>query len=241
MARAGFSPMVKFRFEGTGGMTGDRRENVVAPLRLKLGGKVRARRRDCGLTLTDLANRTSLSIGFLSQVERDITAPSLSSLALIAAALDARVHDFIREPPPVAHHHHDDTETAFAVDDGTLSYERLSGSFPGKQLNAIRMDVPAGYRSEETSHDGEEFVFVLTGTIRYVLGDRPIDLAAGDSLHFAARERHRVENPSGTQAIVLTVVTQDLFGERRSPRRAGREKPRINPSLKPDVPRELSK
>jgi quercetin dioxygenase-like cupin family protein len=103
------------------------------------------------------------------------------------------------------------------------------------------MDVPPGYRSEETSHDGEEFVFVLTGTIRYVLGDRPVDLAAGDSLHFAARERHRVENLSGAPTIVLTVVTQDLFGERRTVRRAGREKPHVNSSLKPDVPRELSK
>lgn len=222
-------------------MTGDRRVSVATPPRLKLGGKVRARRHDCGLTLTDLANRTGLSIGFLSQVERDITAPSLSSLALIASALDTRVHDFIREPPPVAHHHHDDREGAFAIDEGTLSYERLSGAFPGKQLNAIRMDVPAGYRSEETSHEGEEFVFVLSGAIRYVLGDRPIDLAQGDSLHFAARDRHRVENRSASPAIVLTVVTQDLFGERRNARRTRREKPPVNSSLKPDVPRELSK
>jgi quercetin dioxygenase-like cupin family protein len=221
-------------------MTGDRRGSVAAPPRLKLGGKVRARRRDRGMTLTDLSDRTGLSIGFLSQVERDITAPSLSSLALIARALDARVHDFIREPPPVAHHHHDDG-TAFAIDEGTLSYERLSGNFPGKQLNAIRMDVPAGYRSEETSHEGEEFVFVLSGVIRYVLGEKPIDLAAGDSLHFAARDRHRVENPGAAPAVVLTVVTQDLFGEKRNPRRAGREKPPVTSSLKPDVPRELTK
>lgn len=223
-------------------MTGDRVENVAAPPRLKLGGKIRGRRRDCGLTLTDLASRTGLSIGFLSQVERDITAPSLSSLALIAAALGARVHDFIREPPPVAHRHHDDTGTAFAVEEGTLRYERLSGLFPGKQLNAIRMDVPAGYRSEETSHDGEEFVFVLSGSIRYVLGDRPIDLASGDSLHFSARDRHRLENLGKEPATVLTVVTQDLFGERQKPpRRTGRRSLPINSSLKPDVPRELSK
>jgi quercetin dioxygenase-like cupin family protein/DNA-binding XRE family transcriptional regulator len=222
-------------------MTGDGQGRVEASPRVKLGGKVRARRRACGMTLTDLASRTDLSIGFLSQVERDITAPSLSSLSLIARALGARIHDFIREPPPVAHHHHGETGTAFAIEAGPLSYERLSGSFPGKQLNAIRMDVPPGYRSEETSHDGEEFVFVLAGTIRYVLGDRPIDLATGDSLHFAARERHRVENRGATPAIVLTVVTQDLFGERRTARRPRREKPSVNPSLKPDVPRELSK
>ncbi|HET7714010.1 MAG TPA: XRE family transcriptional regulator [Bauldia sp.] len=211
------------------------------PPRLRLGAKVRARRRDRELTLTDLARRTGLSIGFLSQVERDITAPSLSSLALIAGALDARVQDFIREPPPLAHHHRDDPAGAFSIEEGTLSYERLSGGFPGKQLNAIRMDVPPGYRSEETSHEGEEFVFVLSGSIRYVLGDRPIDLAAGDSLHFAARDRHRVLNRSGERAVVLTVVTQDLFGERRKPRRAGRAKPSATQRLKPDVPRELTK
>ena len=240
--RAGISPVVKFGAEGTGGMTGDRRGIVAAPPRLKLGGKIRARRRDRDLTLTDLANRTGLSVGFLSQVERDITAPSLSSLALIASALDARIHDFIREPPPIQLHHHDETGSAFAVDEGTLRYERLSGSFPGKQLNAIRMDVPPGYRSEETSHDGEEFVFVLSGAIRYILSDRPVDLTTGDSLHFAARDRHRVENPRRSPAVLLTVVTQDLFGEKPSlPRRLRRGTLSVNASLKPNVPRELPK
>lgn len=223
-------------------MSVGRRGHVGAPPRVRLGAKMRDRRRDRGLTLVELAARTGLSIGFLSQVERDITAPSLSSLALIASGLDARIHDFIREPPPSAVHHHDDQHrSTFAIEDGALTYERLSGTFPGKQLNAIRMDVPAGYRSEETSHEGEEFVFVLSGSIRYVLADRPIDLAAGDSLHFAARDRHRVENQSGRPAVVLTVVTQDLFGERRKPRRGGRVKPSATARPQADVQRELIK
>jgi transcriptional regulator with XRE-family HTH domain len=219
---------------------GERRDCVARPPRVDLGAKIRARRRDRGFTLVDLAGRTGLSIGFLSQVERDITAPSLSSLALIAESLGASMHDFIKEPPPVTLHHRDDRQASFAIDAGRLSYERLSGTFPGKTLNAIRMNMPAGYRSETTSHEGEEFVFVLSGEVRYLLAERPYDLSSGDSLHFSARERHRVENRTGEPATVITVVTQDLFSEKRLPPRAEPTSPSVSRNLQPSS-RELSK
>lgn len=220
-----------------------RRDSVARSPRVELGAKIRARRGDRGFTLAELADRTGLSIGFLSQVERDITAPSLSSLAIIAEALGASMHEFIKEPAPVTFHHHDDHDATFAIDAERLSYERLSGAFSGKMLNAVRMNVPGGYCSETTSHDGEEFVFVLTGKIRYVLGEKPYDLSRGDSLHFSAGQPHRVENRTNRTTTVITVVTQDLFGERRAPakrRRHRRSKPSINGSLKPSQ-RELSK
>jgi len=233
------SPEVKHRAEETDRAQGERRRDVVVRSpRVALGAKIRARRRDRGITLLDLAGHTGLSIGFLSQVERDITAPSLSSLAIIAAALDASMHDFIKEPPPVTLHLHDDRRSTFAIDARTLSYERLSAAFPSRALNAVRMSVPGGYRSESSSHDGEEFVFVLSGRIRYVVGGKPYDLALGDSLHFQSRERHHVENRTRKSATVLTVVTQDIFGEKRPKPRTGRKKPAINGSLQPNQ-REL--
>lgn len=220
---------------------GRRREKIRKPPPLRLGKKIRARRKDRGLTLVEVAGRTSLSIGFLSQVERDITTPSLSSLALIASALGARIHDFIKEPAPVALHLHGERPQFFAFDPATLAYERLSTAFPGKGLNAVKMHVPPGYLSEVTSHDGEEFVYVLSGTIRYVLSDKSFDLAAGDSLHFSASQRHQVENWTGQPAEVLTVVTQDLFGERGALNRAKRAKLSLNGSRELNDKRELSK
>jgi transcriptional regulator with XRE-family HTH domain len=231
----------EIRALGTGGMA-ERRASIVQPPAVRLGAKVRARRRDCGLTLVEVAERTGLSIGFLSQVERDITAPSLSSLALIAAALGVRINDFIREPPPVAVHHGGEEPQLFAIDPSRITYERLSTAFAGHRLNAIRMHVPPGYRSEMTSHAGEEFVFVLSGAIRYLLAERSHDLAAGDSLHFSAGRPHKVENHGRQAAEVLTVVTQDLFGVRAvSAKRATRAKPKLNGSLESTVHREMSK
>src|SRR5205814_370222 len=119
---------------------------------------------------------------------------------------------------------------------------RLSTFFPGQTLNAIRMHVPAGYRSEVTSHAGEEFVFVLSGAIRYLLADRTYALAAGDSLHFSAGRPHKVENHDRQVAEVLTVVTQDLFGETiASPKRSKWAKPALNGSPEPTDQREMSK
>jgi transcriptional regulator with XRE-family HTH domain len=186
---------------------------------LRLGATVRSRRQDRGLTLVEVATRTGLSIGFLSQVERDITTPSLSSLALIAEALGTRIHDFIEEPPPVALHTHDAEGRVFAIDPRVIAYERLSGAFTDNALNAIKMIVPPGYRSEVSRHEGEEFVFVLAGSIRYALSGEPFDLVAGDSLHFSSTRPHHVENLTAEPAEVLTVVTQDLFGERAAQNR----------------------
>ena len=130
----------------------------------------------------------------------------------------------------------------FAIDPSRIAYERLSTSFAGQKLNAIRMHVPPGYRSELTSHAGEEFVFVLSGTVRYLLADRSYDLAAGNSLHFSAGRPHKVENHDRQAAEVLTVVTQDLFGETAvSSKRARRAKPKLNRSLESTVHREMSK
>jgi transcriptional regulator with XRE-family HTH domain len=214
---------------------------------LRLGARIRGKRYDRGMTLVEVAGRTGFSIAFLSQVERDITTPSLSSLAIIARALGTRIHDFITEPPPVAVHSGSDRRQIFALDPQVISYERLSNSFPGKTLDVIKMIVPAGYRSEVSHHEGEEFVFVLSGVVRYLLSGKPSDLGPGDSLHFAASQPHQVENSGLEAAQVLTVVTQDLFGERQASRGGAkqpatrRKAPLQNADHQDNEPMELSK
>lgn len=180
---------------------------------LKVGVKIREARKQRRLTLQRVAEATGLSIGFLSQVERDITTPSLSSLVTIAKVLDLPVSAFLHQPEIPNAVSRREGRAAYAINSAWISYERLSTTFPGQMLNAVKMNVPPRYLSETTAHEGEEIVYVLSGTIRYVIDDTDFDLKAGDTLHFSAQRPHRVQNPTDQVTEVLSVGTQQLFGD----------------------------
>ncbi|BCP53587.1 hypothetical protein K32_22040 [Kaistia sp. 32K] len=180
---------------------------------LKVGVKIREARKQRRLTLQRVAEATGLSIGFLSQVERDITTPSLSSLVTIAKVLDLPVSAFLHQPEIPNAVSRREGRDSYAINPAWISYERLSTTFPGQMLNAVKMNVPPRYLSETTAHEGEEIVYVLSGTIRYVIDDTNFDLKAGDTLHFSAQRPHRVQNPTDQIAEVLSVGTQQLFGD----------------------------
>ncbi|MCX5568452.1 MULTISPECIES: helix-turn-helix domain-containing protein [Kaistia] len=186
---------------------------------LKVGLKIRDARKQRRLTLQRVAEATGLSIGFLSQVERDITTPSLSSLVTIAKALDLPVSSFLHQPDIPNAVSRRDGRVTYGINPAWISYERLSTTFPGQMLNAVKMNVPPRYLSETTSHEGEEIVYVLAGTIRYVIDEVIYELHAGDTLHFSAHRPHRVQNATDHVAEVLSVGTQQLFSD--SPRHRG--------------------
>ena len=177
-----------------------------------LGERLRARRHALGLTLQEVAEESGLSAGFLSQLERNLSAPSLSSLASISHVLDAEVADFLdstggslatrgRQRP------------AFSLKRGSSSYERISDSFGGHMLNGVILHEPPGYRSEPISHEGEELFYVLNGSITVELEDERLILHAGDSIHFASRRRHATWNHTTEPVSLLVVCTMDVFGD----------------------------
>src|SRR5690606_34935712 len=97
---------------------------------LKVGQKIREARKRRRLTLQRVAEATGLSIGFLSQVERDITTPSLSSLVTIAKVLDLPVSAFLQQPEIPSAVSRREGRDAYAINPGWISYERLSTTFP---------------------------------------------------------------------------------------------------------------
>lgn len=191
---------------------------------LKVGTKIRDARKQRRLTLQRVSEATGLSIGFLSQVERDITTPSLSSMVTIARALDLPVSAFLHQPDIPNAVSRREGRVTYGINPAWISYERLSTTFPGQMLNAVKMNVPPRYLSETSSHEGEEIVYVLSGSIRYVIDETIYELHVGDTLHFSAHRPHRVHNATDHAAEVLTVGTQQLFGDlprHRSPSHAG--------------------
>ena len=178
-----------------------------------LGERLRQRRRALGLTLKEVADGAGLSVGFISQIERGITAPSLSSLVSVARVLGTEVGEFLSQPTgdlPITRH---DQRPVYAVSPHSLSYERVSSTFPGNVLRSVIIHEPPGHRSEPISHEGEEMFYVLEGTVTVEVGGERTVLEVGDSLHFPSTKTHSSWNHSDSPATILWVGTMDVFGD----------------------------
>ncbi len=177
------------------------------------GGRIRDLRRKADLTLQALADEAGISVGFLSQVERDKATPSLGTLASLAAALGVDIDVFIATPKPADSITREGERPRFALADSSLSYERVTTSLPGGTLSSLIVHVPEGYASETTAHIGEELIIVLDGSLRQTLGNTTFVLHPGDSLHFMGDTPHAFANAGkGPARLLWTGTSPRLIG-----------------------------
>jgi transcriptional regulator with XRE-family HTH domain len=183
----------------------------VAAAPPRIGARLRAARRERGLSLAELADRSGLTKGFLSEVERDLTSPSVGSLLRLCAALDLHVGDlFGGDQGPVVRAG-ERTPIAFGgqgVDEFQLT---PAGE---RRLLVLQSDIAPGGGSGDEPYSlasDAEFVHVLEGTLDVEVDGTRFRLAAGDSLTFDAAAPHTWSNPSRSRpARVLWVLVPAL-------------------------------
>ncbi|MCC7319996.1 MAG: helix-turn-helix transcriptional regulator [Rubellimicrobium sp.] len=181
-------------------MAEQRVEKAGTPAQPRVGPIIRALRRGRDMTLTALGDLTGLSVGYLSQVERDLATPSLGALTRIAHALGAGIDRFM----PVPHRSGILNRAALRettwVNPGGMTYQRLHGEFPGATFSAFDITLPPGFVGEIDRHEGEEFVRLLSGRVEFRIDGRAYLLDPGDTLHFRSDMEHqalnRAEGPS---------------------------------------------
>ena len=180
-----------------------------------LGARLRARRKAIGKTMQQVADEASLTIGFISQIERGISTPSLASLYNVAKALDASVDMFVSRKPERTHSvvSHAGRRQTYKIDGTSRFYEFLERGFPDAKLNACLSHVPPGHASEMMSHEGEDFVYLVSGEMLYEVDGVEYRLGPGDTLHFDSHKPHRGENIGTETAVELWVGTMRLFPE----------------------------
>jgi len=178
-----------------------------------VGQRIRDLRRSRKLSLETIAARTDLSIGFLSQIERGLSSPSLRVLATIADVLGIGIAGLFGA-----------TETTASGSDAIVTREQqraelnlwrtgiskqlLSPSGSEGRLNLFLVHMePGGSTGDELyTHDGEEAGLVIEGEMILTVDAETWTLKAGDSFRFASRRPHRFSNPSGkAKAVVLWV------------------------------------
>jgi transcriptional regulator with XRE-family HTH domain len=190
-----------------------------------VGALIRTKRRASQMTLQMLADLAGISVGYLSQVERDNSVPSLGTLAQIARALNVGVDYFIAAPRTADALTRNGLRPRFSVDGASIVYERLTTDFPGSVLSSFILTIPGGYRSETVSHEGEEIVFVLEGSITFTIEHEEMLISAGDSMHFRGNRIHSWANHSASDARILWTGTLALFrsGENASALQSSKE------------------
>jgi len=178
---------------------------------MNIGQKLRQLRLRCSLTQQELANRCDLSKGFISQMESDQTSPSIATLMDILEALGTDLREFFAEP--VAEQLVFGPEDIFvSTDDAGVATAWLVPNSQKNDMEPITLELPPGASTPmDDPHAGEEFGYVLAGSVRLHLDGRAVRVKKGESFYFSATRPHRLENIGKQAAKVLWVATPPSF------------------------------
>jgi quercetin dioxygenase-like cupin family protein len=160
-----------------------------------------------------VAEEAGLTIGFISQIERGLASPSLSSLAAVSRVLDLDTSELFAQPPSPGAMTTAGLRPVYGIDPANMTYERISSSFPGNVLRAVLIHEAPGHRSEPIRHEGEELFYILHGALTVEIEGQRQVLKPGDSIHFASTRVHSSWNHTDQPTTILHVCTMDVFGD----------------------------
>lgn len=177
---------------------------------MNIGHKIKQLRVQKGLTLEELASRSELTKGFLSQMERDLTSPSIATLNDILEALGTSLSEFFKEEK--------EEKVVFQKKDFFVDEREnytVNWIVPNTQKNAmepILIELNSGGRSFEVNpHSGEEFGYVIEGSIILVLGDNEYVVHKGETFYLNGKYFHCLKNEKKTSSKVIWISTPPLF------------------------------
>lgn len=179
---------------------------------MNIGDKIRRLRVQNSLTQEELADRSELTKGFISQLERDLTSPSIATLVDILEGLGTNLQEFFNEN--IDEKIVFSKEDAFETANEDLKYV-LNWVIPNAQKNKmepILIDLEPGGRSkEDLPHEGEEFGYVINGSIYIYIGMEKHKVKKGESFYYKANANHYISNAGKTKASVIWVSTPPSF------------------------------
>lgn len=169
---------------------------------MDIGNKLKELRVLKGLTQEELADRSELSKGFISQLERNLTSPSITTLMDILQCLGTSIGEFFNEAP--------DEQIVFGkqdyfVKEDTEYKNEIKWIIPNAQKNTIEPIYltlqGGGSTCPDTPHEGEEFGYVLQGAVSIHLGNKTYKAKKGESFYYTADKTHFLSSKNGATLI----------------------------------------
>jgi transcriptional regulator with XRE-family HTH domain len=176
-----------------------------------IGARIAFLRRQRGISLEELAQKSGLTKSFLSKLERSLSVPSISTAMALAKAFGLTVGQLMGEQE------YNDAICVVRKGDRRsfmrrgsevgYDYEMLAAAKSFKMMEPYIMRPPLEFQDERFEHTGQEFLFVLSGCLEVEFAGRPIRLNAGDAVYFDSHIPHRSRSLKGKVAEALVIVT----------------------------------
>lgn len=174
------------------------------PVPAPVGKKIKKARTQKKMTLDQVANDTGCSVDYLKRVERGEEMPPVGTLLQISRALQVDSGFLLESKEKVRR----ERTQALAKRTDNYAYTTLAPGAENKHLKAFRVQVEAqkSHKGVGYQHEGEEFVYVLSGEITVSVGDHLTHLGPADSIHFNSSIQHHIKNTGKETAELLVVI-----------------------------------
>ncbi|MCB2188667.1 MAG: cupin domain-containing protein [Deltaproteobacteria bacterium] len=181
----------------------------------KLGARIQKYRQGRELTREELAERTGLAVDFLAAVEEDEVYPSLGPLLKIARSLGVRLGTFLDDQvnadPLIVRRQDRTPQLTTHRGKGSpqgLTFHSLGRGKTDRRMEPFYVEIlpESGGEPELSSHEGEEFIVVLSGRVRLTYGGEVSELEPGDSMYYNSVVPHHVGAAGGERAEIYAVL-----------------------------------
>ncbi len=178
---------------------------------MNIGEHIKRLRMENDLTQEELADRSELTKGYISQIERDLSSPSIATLIDILEALGTTLSEFFNEKKQ--------DKIVFTTDDWFEKEDngtKIEWVIPNAQKNEMEPIImtlaPNTSSSIDDPHKGEEFGYVMSGKIELCFGKKHFIVRKGETFYFNANDVHYIKNTSlHKSAQILWVSTPPSF------------------------------
>ncbi len=177
---------------------------------VEIGRKIKQYRLQLELTQEELAQRTELTKGYISQLENDLCSPSIATLEDILNVLGVSLYEFFAEPQKeqVVYTPSD----YFVSENGSGVSTWLIPNSQVKQMEPIILTLQKNQESvERLPFEGEEFGYVISGEAELSVGEERYRLKAGESFSLNGKRQHKLKNAKNEECKILWVTTPSNF------------------------------
>lgn len=183
-----------------------------------IGAKIQRIRESKSLTVQDVAERSGLSVDQIERIEGSVDFPSLAPLIKIARVMGVRLGTFLDDQtelgPVICRKKDSENDESISFSNNStkarkhMEYHSLSKSKAGRHMEPFLIDIApsTGVNFILSTHEGEEFIYVLDGIVEINYGKNSYILEEGDSIYYDSIVAHHVHAGGGSTAKILAVV-----------------------------------
>lgn len=183
-----------------------------------IGAKIKNIRESKQLTIEEVAERTGLSVQQIERIEGNVDFPSLAPLIKIARVLGVRLGTFLDDQaelgPVVCRKKESEKDGIGFTNNATqghkhMDYHALSSDKSGRHMEPFLIEISPSEEGEDfilSTHEGEEFIYVLSGVVEINYGQSTYILEEGDSIYYDSIVAHHVHAADDNSARILGVI-----------------------------------